>query len=203
MPPERIMVVVPTLDRWVTDSIATFFAKCVYKSFDSSYPYEIAPSTLAKVRGYAIMRNMAVKRLLDSPFDRLWFIDNDTILPEDVFELPKVDADVVTLPYPFVGTMCPAICNYRDIDDFSKGMKDIEPDENGLADVNGTGMGCTLIRRHVLEDKAMHWERDFMTQDGTRMTLPPEAPPPVFRYHMAPNGMTTMGEDFDFCSRGS
>jgi hypothetical protein len=180
-----------------------FFAEAVQRNADPASPFKFSIGTMDGVLGYANVRNRCVMMFLAGPCDRLWFVDADILPPPDVFELPKVDADIVTLPYPFTGTMCPAICNYKDINDFSKGMMDIEPDESGVADVNGTGMGCTIIRRRVLEDPGMRYEMDYVSPDGRAFDLadePGEAPP-IFRYHMKPNGQVLQGEDFNFCIR--
>ncbi len=199
---EHILVVVPTLDRWVTESIALFFAKAAHLNYDAGYPYKFSLVAPHSLLGYANMRNRCAKVFLDSPCSRLWFVDADTIFPADIFELPKVDADIVTLPYPFIGTMAPAVCNYVDINDFSKGMLPIEF-VDGVADVNGTGMGCTLIRRKVLEDPAMRYATTYITPDGKMGDLAdePDEAPAIFRYWMKPNGQTLQGEDFDFCIR--
>lgn len=200
---EHIMVVVPTRNRWVTESIACFFAHAAHKNYDDNFPYAFTVSTLGEIEGYAAVRNMAVKRFLESPCERLWFIDNDTILPEDIFSLPYIDGDIVTLPYPFVGTMTPAIVNYKDIDDFDKGMLDVKPDVYGLADVNGTGMGCTLIRRKVLEDERMRYPTTYVSGDGKQMDQAddPNAAPPIFKFLRKPDGSWDLGEDYDFCIR--
>ena len=197
------MVLVPTLNRWVTDSIAEFFAKAVHKNYDENHKFKYTVSTISEVDGYAHVRNIGAGRFLDSPCDRLWFMDNDTILPDDIFSLPEVDGDIVTLPYPFVGTMTPAIVNYRDVDDFSQGLVDVEPGPDGIADVNGTGMGCTLIRRYVLEDPAMHYSSVYTNYESRVRDERDEenAPPAIFKFHRKPSGRWEMGEDYDFCIR--
>ena len=200
---KHIMVIVPTLNRWVTDSICSFFAHAVHKSYDDNHPYKYSVSTLSKIEGYAAVRNMGAKRFLDSPCDRLWFIDNDTILPSDIFELPEIEGDIVTLPYPFVGTMTPAIVNYKNLADFDDGMEDVAPGPDGIADVNGTGMGCTLIKRAVLEHPDMRYSTIYETRDGKTKDEADDkdAPDPIFRFHRRPSGRWEMGEDYDFCIR--
>jgi len=200
---EHIYVIVPTRSGWVTDSIASFFAHAVHLSYAEGAKRKFTVSTLGKIDGYAAVRNRAAQLFLQSDADRLWFIDNDTIFPEDIFELPEVDGDIVTLPYPFVGTMTPAICNYMDLNDFSKGMEDVVPGRDGIADVNGTGLGCTLIRRKVLEDPKMYYQTTYMTSDGKMKDLKddPTEPPPIFCFKRKPNGFWEMGEDYDFCIR--
>lgn len=200
---EHIMVIVPTYDRWVTDSVAAFFGLAAHKNYDPEYPFKFSVGTLSQINGYAAVRNRGAKHFLDSDFDRLWFIDNDTILPNDIFDLPKVDADIVTLPYPFVGTMTPAIVNYLDLDDFSKGMVDVEPGPDGIADVNGTGLGCTIIRRAVLENPGMHYPTTYTDYEGNPQDLKddPDAAPTIFKFHRKPDGRWEMGEDYDFCIR--
>jgi len=197
------MVLVPTLNRWVTDSIAGFFAKAVHKNYDENHKFKYTVSTLSELDGYALVRNVGARDFLASPCDRLWFIDNDTILPEDIFSLPEVDGDIVTLPYPFASTMTPAIVNYTDVDDFSKGFSDVEPGDDGVADVNGSGMGCTLIRRYVLEDPGMHYSSVY-TNCESRVTDERDeldAPPAIFKFRRKPSGRWEMGEDYDFCIR--
>ena len=200
---EHIMVVVPSKNRWTTDSISLFFANSAHKSYDEKHPYKYSVSVISEIEGYAAVRNIAVQRFLRSPCDRLWFIDNDTILPDDIFKLPEIDGDIVTLPYPFVGTMTPAIVNYKNLDDFDEGMADVIPGPDGVADVNGTGMGCTLIRRSVLEHPEMRYSTIYETRDGKVKNEVDEddAPEPIFRFHRRPSGRWEMGEDYDFCIR--
>jgi len=203
MSKQHVMVIVPTLDRMVTDSIATFFAQCGRKNADPDFPYKFTCGTLSKIQGYANMRNRAAKMFLDGPCDRLWFIDNDTLLPDEIFDLLPIDGDIVTLPYPFAGTFCPAIMNYKDVDDFDGGLEEIKVGPGGIADVKGTGMGCTLIRREVLEDARMRYPPEYLRPDGKPCTLDdePDAQPAIFRFHYKPNGEILLGEDFDFCIR--
>jgi hypothetical protein len=197
------MVVVPTLSRWVTDSIAEFFAQAVHQNYINGHPFKYTTCTVAEIDGYAAVRNIAAQRFLASPCDRLWFIDNDTILPDDIFDLPYVDGDIVTLPYPFTGTMTPAIVNYANLWDFGHGLKDVVPDDDGIADVNGTGLGCTLIRRKVLEDPEMRYPTVYKTGDGKFLDEADDkdAPEPIFRFLRRPSGRWELGEDYDFCIR--
>ena len=197
------MVIVPTKDRWVTDSIAEFFALAVHKNYDPDHRFKYSVSTLAEIDGYAAVRNIGVQRFQLSDCDRLWFIDNDTILPCDIFELPEVAGDIVTLPYPFAGTMTPAIVNYADVNDFSKGLTLLVPGPGGIADVNGTGMGCTLITRRVIEDPAMCYPTEYMTGDGRWVDEADDedAPLPIFKFRRRPSGRWELGEDYDFCIR--
>ena len=197
------MVLVPTLNRWVTDSLLNFAAQAVHKSYDPNHPFKYTVGTLSKLDGYAFARNTGAGNFLDSPCDRLWFMDNDTIPPDDIFSLPEVDGDIVTLPYPFSGTMTPAIVNYRNIDDFSEGLEDVEPNSDGIADVKGTGMGCTIIRRSVLEDERMRLDTKYITGDGRIADEKDDkdAPPAIFRFLRRPSGRWELGEDYDFCIR--
>ncbi len=197
---KHVMIIVPSLNSMVTGSIALFFAAAVAKNSEKGFPFKFTCSVLENVRGYANARNTAAKQFLDSHCDLLWFIDNDIVLPGDTFDLLNVDADIKTMVYPFVETMCPAILNYKDLSDFDAGLVDIEPDENRVADVTATGLGCTIISREVLEDSRMRFGSGYMRPDGKFMTIKgnPDEAPPIFRFHMKPNGDLLLGEDFDF-----
>lgn len=204
MDKEHILVVVPSVDGWITTSLGLFFAGCMVKNQDETYPYRFSVATLDECRGYAAVRNEAVRMFLARPAcSRLWFVDADTILPPDIWDLPKVEGDIVSLLYPFVTTMSPAICNYRDVNDFTKGLVDPVPEADGCATISGNGMGCTLIRRAVLEDPRMRYLPTYETPDGRIESLGPDDAPPIFRYWVKPSGETLLGEDFDFGIRAT
>ena len=125
-------------------------------------------------------RNQCVKTFLEEYFDYLFFIDDDITPPINVLErLLSYDKDV-----------CGAICFSTKIDD--KGMNApfpvaVRKDKDGfykhyisegLDWVDATGASCLLIKRKVLEAI----ERPF-----------------YFTYHK--NGITSAGEDFNFCEQ--
>ena len=200
---EHIMIIVPTKTRWVTESVANLFAHATKLGHKPSHPYRYTVATLGRIDGYAAVRNRAAQMFLGSDASRLWFVDNDTILPNDIFEILDIDGDIVTLPYPFVGTMTPAIVNYKNLDDFSEGMADVIPGPDGVADVNGTGLGCTVIRRRVLTDPRMRYSSIYTNYEGKEVDEADdsEAPLPIFKFHRRPSGRWDMGEDYDFCIR--
>jgi GT2 family glycosyltransferase len=125
-------------------------------------------------------RNQCVKAFLEGYFDYLLFIDNDIIPPISVLEtLLSHDKDI-----------CGAICFSTKIDD--NGINApfpvaVRKDKEGLYKhyigegldwVDATGSSCILIKRKVME-AIEH--------------------PYYFSYHK--NGITSAGEDFNFCEQ--
>jgi hypothetical protein len=144
----------------------------------------------------------------------LWFIDEDMLPNPNCIRLLNSDADIIAArmykfdhPNPTKGmevglglcamTLVPSGL-YRQM------LPEIGSPAIQECDVVGTG--CTVIRRHVVEDRRL-WEPNvYKPVDGPEVDgnlMPPEGDyaPNIFQYRRGPNGIGIMGEDVDFCER--
>ncbi|MHA1613851.1 MAG: glycosyltransferase family 2 protein [Candidatus Thorarchaeota archaeon] len=126
-------------------------------------------------RGFqaAEARNKLVEK---SKADYLFFMDSDSLVtPQDLKQLVEDDKDIVSgvyfmrgMPYnPVIYKTC-----------WQGGFKFLHDVGDGLERIDGCGMGCCLIKRHVFEKVRSPW----------------------FEFNMLGNGST---EDFDFCRKAS
>lgn len=204
-----VLAVVPSLRRFVTAGISRFSAEATKRG--------VSYVTFEGIKGYALARNMIAAYFLRHPhFERLWMIDDDIdpTSPE-CFEMLDVDADIVaprmpisqvvrnqnegTLQWSFIS----AAYRLGDLDDLNT-MALAELPDTGVAQVDAVGMGCTLIKRRVLEDPRMRDGTAFTRRDGSHHdTSEIDGPeiPSIFSYRTAPNGVCELGEDVDFCYR--
>jgi hypothetical protein len=209
---EHILIAVPTIDMRVSMEIANFFAAVHAKNMLNE-KYKYSTCTFNGIVGYAAARNSIAKFFLEGTADRLWMIDDDISPSSDTCEILDVDADIVAplmptikfhhdknkneldFDFPFVAQV------YDDIDNLNT-RKPPEIGNNGdVIPVDGVGFGCTVIRRHVLEDKRLWGDPHFTRRDGTKHKLPENAPPPIFAFKTMPNGVCELSEDMDFCYR--
>jgi len=101
--------------------------------------------------GVPLARNRLTQYFLASPCDRLWFFDQDVNPSDRTLELLDVDGDIVAGTYPRVfdwglTTEFNWICGGKD-------GKQMYLPEDGVVDAGYVAMGCTVIRRHVFNDK--------------------------------------------------
>ena len=198
---EHILICTATMDKKVSSGINNFFSAAHAQNAGATR-YKFSTATLENVQGYALMRNMASQKLLESPCDRLWFIDNDVIPPANVMDLLETDGDIVGASIPYAFSLSAAFLKLKDLNDLRTMEGHFLPSDQ-THDVTCVGTACTIIRRHVLEDPRMHGTRDFLYRDGRKGRLSDDAPPPIFQFHRLPNGDINMGEDWDFCYRAS
>jgi hypothetical protein len=143
------------------------------------------------LKGVSYARNTICDDFLKTDYDALWFFDYDCQPWKDSVEpteLLQVDADIVGGVYPLL-QLDPVkqTMRFHYIVGDEKGHPMELPPE-GVAEVHYVGMGCTLIKRHVLQDR--------------QMLLDPFANPVcLFREEYWPTGKLKMTEDFDFCDR--
>jgi len=208
---EHILICLAAGDRKIGDGAVNFAIEATNRnSIQGRFKFSVAVAS--GIRGYAQMRNTCVKEFLESPCSRLWFVDDDVIPPLDkrlcgnkdgVFQLLDVDADIAIAPYPFVGNFSPVYMHYEDPNTMEK-MKQGEG-EGPVLDVTGVGMGCTIIKRRVLEDRRMWYPTSYKGVENPPkihdQTGETGALPPVFRFQFKPDGRALQGEDFDFCIR--
>ena len=140
-------------------------------------------------------------------FERMMFIDFDTIPPENALELFDVDADIAIGIVPVFkgqpggkpGAMYFNIYQYlNETDKFQPVAPHREPT---AIDVDAGGCAAMIIRRKVLEDKRMWHDPNWTDIKGTSKCLEDHEAPPIFRMHHKPNGEILIGEDVDFCLR--
>jgi hypothetical protein len=196
---EHILAVTGTVDGMVSAGVTDTF--CRMQAQNSFGGIKFTTCILRDMQDYAYMRNAAAKLLFDSDCSRLWFFDNDIVPEDDILDLLDIDADIAGAAVPFESCMTGAYLRLSDLDDLES-RRD-PPDEGVPFSVTGLGMGCTWIRREVLEDKRMRYSSDYERRDGTIMQLQDSEPPPLFQFHRKPNGAVNMGEDFDFTYRAA
>jgi len=198
---EHILLAPSAGDRRYSDGLLGFIASALNKNSDPYSPHRFSTVIASNIRGYAAMRNFCADRFLKSNCSRLWFLDDDIMPPLNIFQLLETDADICVAPYPFIGNMRPVYLHYADPVSMT-GL--VEPKSDGKAlDVTGVGMGCTLIRRVVLEDTRMRYSTKYIASNGKEMDQKDEkgSLPPIFRFHLKPDGQAELGEDFDFSMR--
>jgi hypothetical protein len=143
------------------------------------------------IDGVALARNTIVRDFLKTECDNLWFFDYDCqpwMKTIDPVELVGVDGDIVGGVYPLLRLDNRlGLVSFHYICGNEKGHP-IPLPENDVAECHYVGMGCTIIRRHVLEDPAMCVNVD---QD----------PPAIFQDLLHDNGERKNTEDFEFCDR--
>lgn len=196
----KILIVVASEDRKITVDIGMFMASAMQLNSTDGCPFLFSFEAIVGVRGFAAMRNAGVKKFLDSDNELLWFIDNDIIPHPDVFSLPELEGDIVCAPYPWQGNFKVCLPLYKDLDDLSQGMKQVSLG-GSKPYVDCVPMGCTIIRRHVLEDGHMWLDPEWVGLDGKKHTLGPDDSPPIFQESKKANGDMEHGDDHDFCIR--
>lgn len=201
--PERILICIAAGDGTIGSGVVGFAINAVSQNVHNG-PFKFSVYLAENIRGYAHMRNTCVKLFLNSPCDRLWFLDEDVVLPANAFELLAVDADIALGPYPSIEEMRPIVMSMKDPHDISAGL--CEPPEDGpIQTITACGMGCTIIRRKVLEDRRMWHSAIYTDLSGKECNQADEtdALPPVFRFRFKPDGSQLHGEDLDFGLRAT
>jgi len=172
--------------------------------------YEVLCSFLAHGTPIEAVRNALVKDFLDSDAEWMWFIDADVYPAETGIAMldGMATADLVTgrvsvwMPKPDksgIWHVEPTAAV-----EVKHSLKRLLQDGGAGAieyGIEGTGTGCLLIRRKVLEDPRMQMPRKYLGPDGELLELEDDDPPPIFRTLYKPNGKRLFGEDYDFSSR--
>jgi hypothetical protein len=170
----------------------------------SGLPYRFTIWPEQRTSPIDLARNCVVKQFLASACDSLLFLDDDTVLPENIGELFKIDSDIVSGLY----------YGFRQGPDYKAGIFPVAYTMNeygswatvkmpvtGVVEVDAAGTGCLLIGRHVLEDRRMWLAPEYIDRFGKEAALEESDPPPLFKIRRMPNGAWITGEDLDFCSR--
>jgi len=146
-------------------------------------------------------RNLLVKELLEGDWDYLLFLDDDNPVPKDtVVKLLEDDKDIVGVPIltrrrdkekdhwlcAFYGQYFNELRFYFPIEKFR--------DEGYLHKVDAVGMGCTLIKRIVLETLFEKYKNYIFEFTVTNLKEPIELDDRII-------GARRMSEDLEFSER--
>lgn len=108
-----------------------------------------------------VSRNKCVEAFLKTDCDVLWFLDDDQIPLEDIYELLDKDFDIIA-PLTYIYQEHNLIPNLFMIDDNKKRIK--KDTDIGLEKVDACGMGCVFIKRDVFEKIQKPYFK-FLTND--------------------------------------
>jgi len=96
-------------------------------------------------------RNEIVNAFLESDCTHLFFIDSDTIPPQDALDrLLKLDTDIAVAPVPIIEVDEKTGRPYRKWNCVGMDDKHIQPNA-GIIQIKGAGTACMLIKRQVFE----------------------------------------------------
>jgi hypothetical protein len=196
----KTFIAVLTMDERFHASIGTLF-------FEAGKRDDIEVFVLNGIQGHANARNHAVQKFKKTNCDRLWFIDDDMDLPENIWDLLEVDAAIVSPYLPTIKRFrdesknIPIVSQcarqYDDLNDWDT-YHGVDADQE-IMDVDGVGMACTVIRRDVLTNRNMWGPTQYLRPDGKHSSLQSSDPRPLFEPIMKPNGENEIGEDYHFC----
>lgn len=156
-----------------------------------------------------LAQNAVVDGFLAHDHDRLLMIDSDMIPPANIWNLMKVDGDIVGGLYPrgriVVVDGRPRIrfCAFKydnelDVDSFDESF--FPEIDSGVLEVSAVGTGCMLIKREVLEDELMQLGRRWVHMDGSEREDVGDFKP-FFRNTYSSCSRYKGGNDVDFCLR--
>jgi len=135
-----------------------------------------------------LARQQAVEEALESGVKWILMLDSDVIPPRDVFiKLKSHNLDVVSALYHAKkeGTH-PAMWRL----DESKELTPVEDyTDNSIIDVDGIGLGCTLVKRRVFETVEPPWFKWTQGYENHPWD------------HSGRDGPQGVGEDFYFCEK--
>jgi len=209
-----VMLAIPTMTNRVTIQIVGLIDALRRGAMDDGSEFDLHYSIEMGKAPVEYARNVLCGAFLRTDCDKLWFIDEDMLPESSVVRLLKSDADIICArmykfdhPNPDEGkTVGLGLCamNKNDRGLFSPLMPSVG--EPSVQDADVVGTGCTVIARHVIEDRRLWSTNVFTTMDGKTIdgNLPPERgdyAPNIFRTVRAPNGAGLCGEDVDFCRR--
>lgn len=185
----KILIGLPTMGN-IHVNLAVRLLKWTVQAKTKGYSLSVYPTL--SVQPVDNARNEIVEEFLKTDCTHLFFIDSDTIPPEDALDkLLKLDTDIATAITPIINLDENRV---NDSSGFYKESNIIGLDdkrlqaETGIQDVKTAGGSCLLIKRKVLEDLKK----------------------PIFRFIYADshpagvyfNGSTKMmSEDYFFCAK--
>ena len=172
---KRIVIAVPNTGQCVIELVKFF------TTFKIPKGYKVR---IATRKGYPLAsnRNAIVKEFLKD-LDNEWLLtfDSDIVPPRDILDMIKYNKGIVA-PIVFAfqqGVAQPLIMKRvsRDNFMFTPAKELVYDEETGLIEADGTGAGCLLIRRDVLEKIKRPWFEFLTDKDGIAIS----------------------GEDYQFC----
>lgn len=155
-----VLVVCPTYNRLFTPTLRSIFAlQSAGGRLDTFFPWQGYGDGERDSRDIICDKyNDGRKRVLDGGYDAMLCIESDMIVPPDALvKLAATEADIAYAPYvfrrrPFDWS---AYSVLRDDALMGWPLSNVPErarlDWGSVVDVDGVGLGCTLIRRHVLE----------------------------------------------------
>lgn len=187
--------------------------------WDKLLPFDIHDTWMWD-RGVVVVRGRAVRKFLESDATHLFFVDADvSFAPIVVRRLIALDRPIVGVPYPkrhihwervysaVQAGKLPEEGAYDYV--LHTGGKPSDVDADGCLDVEGLGMGCTLIRRDCLTTMVRAYGEDAPEREDLRFFDTHPAPgmggPTVQLFAHAPDVVdgqdVLLSEDLSFCKR--
>jgi len=159
-------------------------------------------------------RNLIVGMFLKSDAQKLWFIDNDMIPPDNALSMLDVTGDIIA-------GMAMAfdhgnkeknkrtklkLCLFKHHPTEETFMPVVPETGQKAIKIDAAGTATMLIDRKVLEDRRLWGDCVYKALDGSEKDLrneveDPDWGPPIFRFIRRPNGHGLRGEDIDFSWR--
>lgn len=208
------MVAIPTMSNRVTVQVLGLLDAMRQGSLDPDSAFEIHFQIEVGKAPVEYARNVLCGAFLRSDCEKLFFIDEDMIPEASVVRLLHSDADIAAArmykfdhPNPLEGkTVGLGLCAMTRKANGMYQPKTPELGESAIQECDAVGTGCTVIQRHVIEDRRLWTDNVYTTADGVIIdgNVPPETgdyAPAIFRYQRGPSGVGIMGEDVDFCER--
>jgi hypothetical protein len=205
MDKHRIFIGIPTLG-WTTMGLASSMCQLVEGSLDPRSRFHFSRCWIEGARPADYARNLLCQKFLLSDCERIWFMDADTSPPKNILDLLTMDADIVSGLTPTWGNHSanvppqPNYTAYR-YDESERGLMHVPIYNKGIEPVDAVGPAMMLIKRRVIEDRAMRLSPEYLTFDDRMERLDDDDAPAIFREVRKPNGQLDMSEDLDFCWR--
>ncbi len=188
----HVFVATPLIGPWLTHGIARFaFALGQQDGRDGlRFTFRLLSGSSCISFPVEFMRNRLVKMALDdASVTHLWFIDSDTVPPNDALKLllPR-DADIVAGVYRIPDAKRDEVWSAYASNERGS-FSYIDPLPVAPFEAAGAGTGAMVIARRVLENPAL------------RFAEPIDGVPCVFRTPRKPTGEMEATDDLDFCRR--
>jgi hypothetical protein len=208
-----VMLAVPTMTNRITIQIAGFLDALRQQARDPDTNAEVHFMLEMGRSPVELARNVLCGHFLQSHCDALWFIDEDMMPEGSAARLLRSAADITCARmYKFDHP------NSKEGRDVGLGLcafdrtgtlyRPLNPEigSPSIQECDAVGTGCTIIKRHVIEDRRLwrdntYTDRNGNVVDGNVMIPGADFAPNIFKTHRAPNGHGITGEDIDFCER--
>ncbi len=211
---QGVMVAIPTMTNRITIQISAFLDALREAARDPEIDMDVSYTIEYGRAPVEFARNILCGAFLRTDCTHLFFIDEDMLPNPNCIRLLHSQADITAArmykfdhPNPVKGMdvglgLCAMTIMPNGL--YRQMLPEIGSPAVQECDVVGTG--CTVIRRHVLEDRRL-WATNIYKPvdgpdvDGNIMTPSGDYAPNIFQYKRGPNGVGIMGEDVDFCER--